>query len=237
MPVKNLKVSLSEGQITIDDGEGYVKVAPPDGADWNIDDKSSGVYCKGDDIELPKILKMAGRNHRLYISDGAKVRGRIEMSKGNGGIAYIGKNARISIHLEMRGGAGIFAIGEGSTCEGGVFFVHQRGAKIIIGDDCLLATGIVCRTYDGHSIYDRTTKEQIALAADISIGAHVWLTNGVRVAKGATIGDGCIIGQLSLVTGTTEPNSIYAGTPARLKKSNIVWSRDFSYEGIPERFR
>lgn len=235
MALTNLRPSIPFDQITIE-VVAYTKALPPEGADWIIEDQTSGVYTDGT-VELPKVVRMTGTKHRVYIGAGSSVRGKIDMSKGNGALAYFGPDTHVNIHVDMRGGAGVFAMGEGTTCESGVFFVHKRGSKILIGDDCLLAAGVVCRTYDGHSIYDRTTLEQIALAADISIGAHVWLANGVRVSKGANIGSGCIIGQMSLVTGSTDENCIYAGTPARCKRTNIVWSRDFVYEAIPERFR
>jgi maltose O-acetyltransferase len=38
----------------------------------------------------------------------------------------------------------------------------------------------------------------------------------VTVLPGVTVGSGCVIGASSLVTADTEPDCLYAGTPARL---------------------
>ncbi len=49
----------------------------------------------------------------------------------------------------------------------------------------------------------------------VRIGNNVWLGDGVAVLAGADIGDGCVIGANSVVTGTLPAGSVAVGSPAR----------------------
>jgi acetyltransferase-like isoleucine patch superfamily enzyme len=52
----------------------------------------------------------------------------------------------------------------------------------------------------------------------------VWVCPGSSVLKGTKIGEGSIVGRQSLVTGGDFPsNSLIAGTPAKVIKSNCKW--------------
>lgn len=48
------------------------------------------------------------------------------------------------------------------------------------------------------------------------IGSDVWLSSGVCVLRGVSIGDGCVIGANSVVTRDIPPYSIAVGVPARV---------------------
>lgn len=49
----------------------------------------------------------------------------------------------------------------------------------------------------------------------VKIGNNVFLGWGCCVLPGTTIGDNCIVGAYAVVSGKLEPNSVYAGNPAR----------------------
>ncbi len=49
----------------------------------------------------------------------------------------------------------------------------------------------------------------------ITIGEGVWLGAGSIVLAGVTVGSGCVIGAGSVVRRDCEPNTLYAGVPAR----------------------
>lgn len=49
----------------------------------------------------------------------------------------------------------------------------------------------------------------------VRIGDGCWIGAGVTIMPGVTIAEGCVIGATSLVLKSTEPNGLYAGTPAR----------------------
>ena len=56
------------------------------------------------------------------------------------------------------------------------------------------------------------------LIGEIKIGNNVWIGRGSIILPGSIIGDNVVIGANSLVNGNCESNSLYAGTPAILKK-------------------
>lgn len=55
----------------------------------------------------------------------------------------------------------------------------------------------------------------------IIIGKNVWIGENSRICKGVTIGDGAIIAACSVVTKDVPSNSIAAGNPAKIVKTNI----------------
>ncbi len=57
----------------------------------------------------------------------------------------------------------------------------------------------------------------------ISIGDNVWIGAGVTIVGPCVIGDGCVIGAHSFVSGEFGSNLLIAGSPAKIKKAyNLV---------------
>lgn len=54
--------------------------------------------------------------------------------------------------------------------------------------------------------------------SSVHIGNNVWIGDNVVILPGSYIGDGCIVGANSVVTGKFGNNSIIAGTPAKVLK-------------------
>lgn len=90
---------------------------------------------------------------------------------------------------------------------------------IEIGDDCLIAENVSIRTSNHGTKPGILMRLQSNPVKDTRIGKDCWLGSGVAVLAGSHIADGCVIGANSVVRGTTEPNSIYAGAPARKIKN------------------
>lgn len=117
-------------------------------------------------------------------------------------------------------------IGRDFTMEGGNIS-STEGKSIIIGDDCMFSNDVEIQNDDSHPILDKETGKRTNNAALVTIGDHVWITAHVRILKGAIIPDRSIMGNSSVVSAKfKESNSVYAGIPARLVKSNIMWERD-----------
>lgn len=104
------------------------------------------------------------------------------------------------------------SIGERTVINWCVFF--ESAARITIGRDCGIGffSQLITTT---HDVGPSTRRMGPAKSLPITIGDGTWIGVNVIVQPGVTIGEGCIIGAGSVVTGDCEPNGFYAGTPAR----------------------
>lgn len=141
-----------------------------------------------------------GDNNRLIIDDEVKLFGGAKIIlQGNG-----------SLHIKHRAG-----IRDTS-------FLSQ-GASITIGEWCMFSYGIEVRNTDSHRIFQVGSNAQINHPKDIILGNHVWIGKNATILKGVTIGHDSIIAMGSVVTKSCEPNSILAGNPAKVVKTDITW--------------
>lgn len=62
-------------------------------------------------------------------------------------------------------------------------------------------------------------KDTLIVAKEVVISNDAWLGANVVILPGVVIGASTVVGAGSVVTKSTEPFSIYAGTPAKLIKS------------------
>ena len=103
-------------------------------------------------------------------------------------------------------------------------YLHEPG-RITIGEDCLIASSTLLTVSDMHSILELDGNNRINPAEDITVGNKVWLAHEATVLKGGNIGQGCVIGYRSTVTGTIPDHSLAVGSPARVIRSGITWDR------------
>jgi acetyltransferase-like isoleucine patch superfamily enzyme len=150
-------------------------------------------------------------------------------------ITLVGRENRFSIgaHTRIRAG-GVFvvedsgsqiAIGDHTTMTSPMLICGE-GGRIEIGEDCMIAMGTCIRNSDGHAIFDTTNGLRINQAADVIIANHVWLGIRSLILKGANIGAGSIIGANSIVTGPIPAASLAVGSPARVIRQNVAWTRE-----------
>lgn len=114
-------------------------------------------------------------------------------------------------------------IGKGTTIENAQLAVAEDGSNLHIGSDCMLSSNIRIITTDSHSIVDLSTGLRTNKAADVIIEDHVWIAYNVSVNKGCHIGKNAVIAGNSVVTKDVPCNSIVAGIPAKIVKTNITW--------------
>ena len=91
-------------------------------------------------------------------------------------------------------------------------------SEITIGDDCAISENVVIRDSDNHAVEDGKP-----MSAPIDIGNHVWVGIGAIILKGVTIGDGAVVAAGAVVTRDVPPNSLVAGVPAVVKRTNVQW--------------
>lgn len=101
-------------------------------------------------------------------------------------------------------------------------FVHiSAGEKVSIGDNVLIASKVFISDIN-HGRYNGFNQDSPILppndrelsTSPVFIRDNVWIGEGVCVMPGVTIGKGCIIGALSVVTKDIPDYTIAVGTPA-----------------------
>lgn len=177
-----------------------------------------------------------GEGSLIVVGAGTTFQSALIQINGKGCKVIIGNNCRLrGLTIKVQGANSTVIIGSRTTWESGAI-LSESGNVIAIGNDCMMSNGVVLRTTDGHTIFDAASKKPINNSADLFIGHHVWLGNSSRVNKGTKIGSGTVVGQCAIASGELEANSVYAGVPARLVRSKIVWSRTQNYSDIPREF-
>ncbi|MBV5329444.1 MAG: putative colanic acid biosynthesis acetyltransferase [Chlorobium sp.] len=90
--------------------------------------------------------------------------------------------------------------------------------KIHIGEHSTVSQyGFLC-----SASRDYTDALMPLVVAPIIIGKRVWVTAGVFVGPGVSIGDGAVVAARSVVVKDVEPWDVVAGNPARVIKKRVL---------------
>lgn len=172
-------------------------------------------------------IKIEGDNNCIEINPKVRLSGTNFDIKGNNNRIIIHDNCSIhSSDFVVLSNNTTIELNKDTTCGGALFACIEENTQIIIGEDCMLAYKIELRTGDGHNVLDNNTKEKINKGKSIKIGNHVWMGTYVKILKGSVIKDNSVVALGSIVTKPfTECNCIVGGTPAKIIKRNINWTR------------
>jgi virginiamycin A acetyltransferase len=126
----------------------------------------------------------------------------------------MGKRSYISGPSFVRGG-GRFLVG--SYCN------LAENLKVFTGSDAHPLNHAAMMNFHGNSrlvedglSINLTYKELPDSTSCVEMGNDVWIGRDVSLKSGINIGDGCVIGQHSLVLDDCLPYGVYVGSPARL---------------------
>lgn len=182
-------------------------------------------------VDRGSSVAFRGIGNKVVIGEGVTLNGVQFRFSGDGGTISIGDGATVSGILAAHGSK--IAIGKGVVCNWPVDFYAHEGADIIVGDHCLFSR-VYIRSSDAHPIFDLTTGERINPASAVILGQSVWVAQDSHILKGATIGDGAIIGATSVVLSDIPSHCLAVGAPARVIRENVGWDRSIhavSYRG------
>jgi len=166
-------------------------------------------------------LKFKGQNAKVIFGKGVKLTNVTIIFSGSGGTLIIEDGCQLIGDLRIVGN-GQLKIGRKTKFNKPCWIQASNGTSITIGQNCLFAN-VRIRTSDMHSIIDLTTNTRINPDADVFIGDKVWLAENTNIYKGVSIGNGSIVGAGSIVTRNVPENSLAAGIPAKVIKSNVSW--------------
>jgi maltose O-acetyltransferase len=109
-------------------------------------------------------------------------------------------------------GSSNISIGAGTFINYGCMF--NTTAPIRIGANCDIAMGVTFVT-SSHAVGGSERRAGAKTSAPVTIGDGCWIGARATILPGVTIGAGTVVAAGAVVTKDCEPDSIYAGVPAR----------------------
>lgn len=182
------------------------------------------VICGGVPVFGSYHIEFAGTGNCLFVEDGTRL--------GNSRIRFAGSNALVILRksrhpyaLDLTSWSNTTVCFDRNTYFNGLLhLIASEGKSVVVGRDCIFSFDIWIRTADPHLVYDATSRQRINLSTSVLVGDHVWVGQGVTLLKGSVVGSGSVIGAQALIAGKKLPsNTVWAGNPARLLRSNIFW--------------
>lgn len=147
---------------------------------------------------LPSILRL--QLHRLYC--------QLRLGElGRDSVLYPGVRLTYPEHIR---------IGSNVSIAGGVTLHASSQGQITIGNRCAIAayTKIITPTHDPMVL----PVSRVGINKSVTIGEDVWIGTAAIILPGVTVGSGAIIGAGAVVSRDVPPDTIVAGTPARVVK-------------------
>lgn len=107
-------------------------------------------------------------------------------------------------------------IGEGVYI-GGMSEINAKGAKVIIGNNCDIASFVSINCADSHKkcigITEKVDRKDIIIGESVFIGSHCVIKGGVKIGHHSVVAAGTIVD-----AGEIPPYSLIFGNPMQVKK-------------------
>ncbi|MFD2925347.1 2,3,4,5-tetrahydropyridine-2,6-dicarboxylate N-acetyltransferase [Halobacillus naozhouensis] len=146
------------------------------------------------------VLESDRRNSAIPLLDTKKVNARIEPGAVIRDQVEIGDGAIIMIGASINIGS---VVGEGTMIDMNVVM----GGRATVGKDCHIGAGAVLA-----GVIEPPSAQPVVIEDEVVIGANAVVLEGVTVGKGSVVAAGAI------VTEDVAPNTVVAGTPAKVIK-------------------
>ncbi|API93736.1 2,3,4,5-tetrahydropyridine-2,6-dicarboxylate N-acetyltransferase [Virgibacillus pantothenticus] len=191
-------------------GEGLDRLSMDDSIQAFIESKSGVLFGEWDVIK--KLLEEAGDIIEDYVIENDRRNSAIPLLDLKGVNARIEPGAVIRDQVEIGDGCVIMmgatinigsVIGDGTMIDMNVVL----GGRATVGKNCHIGAGTVLA-----GVIEPPSAKPVIVEDDVVIGANVVVLEGVTIGKGAIVAAG------SIVTKDVAPNTLVAGTPARVLK-------------------
>jgi acetyltransferase-like isoleucine patch superfamily enzyme len=170
-------------------------------------------------------IEVIGNENFIRIDEGTVLPSCSIKIRGNKNVIVISGNCRISGEYLLEGFQNTIKIGSETTIEHATLSATES-KSIEIGKDCMLSNNISIQTSDSHSIISSINHKRINGPGNVVLKDHVWIAPRVNILKGITIESGSVVGIGSIVTKDIPQNCVFAGNPAKMIKSNVIWKRE-----------
>ena len=149
----------------------------------------------------------------------------------------VGREAVIGGNIIFETEQGSLTVGNRTQISGGATIICR--SDDVIGDDVIIAGGVLLYDHDSHSIDFMYRKNDVVTVvknrndginpiankdwvhvktAQIVIKDKVWIGRNAIILKGVTIGEGAVIGAGAVVTHDVPDWTVVAGNPAKVVK-------------------
>ena len=173
-------------------------------------------------------INFTGRNSTVIIHEPISLQNCSIRIGNNSNVEIFSSESNISnLYISATKNSEV-VIGKNFSCCGCTIENHdESNLKVVIGEDCMFSYGIHIRVSDGHTIYQLGNSNVINKPQNgVTIGDHVWIGMNSTILKDVTIPSNSVVGACSLINKSiTKENVIIAGTPAKIIRENINWSR------------
>ncbi len=145
--------------------------------------------------------------------------GSVLDARGDDAVIVMGDRALVSRNSILRARNGRIEIGEG--CDIGANCILATDSKLVLGDKGLVAAFCYVIAGGNHLYADPDVPimdQGFQSRGGVAIGADVWLGSHCAVMDGVTIGKGAVIGAHSLVNKDLPENMVAWGSPAKAQK-------------------
>jgi len=117
-------------------------------------------------------------------------------------------------HIEARTKQARIEIGAHTALNNNATIISE-GEGVFIGQYCLIGQSVEIYDTHFHPIDPILRKTELDSTKKTQIKDNVFIGSGVKILKGVTIGENCVIGAGSVVTKSFPDNCIIAGNPAQ----------------------
>ncbi|MCI6020059.1 MAG: hypothetical protein MRZ64_00010 [[Bacteroides] pectinophilus] len=127
----------------------------------------------------------------------------------------------------------VIEIGNNTTFVNKCRIYAGTGSKISIGHNCMFSTDILVSC-------NPVIAEITSCNNSINVNDYVWVGWGASLQQGCNINKGCIVAAQAVVENEFPANSLIAGDPAKIIRSNVTWHRnnmEYDINAVPDEYR
>ncbi|MFM5882146.1 LbetaH domain-containing protein [Methanobrevibacter gottschalkii] len=174
-------------------------------------------------------ISFKGNNNILICEPNVKIVNSNLSFMGNNSIIYLSDSKSDYVVTLVLYNDSTMYFGKNNVMYSPFNVVCQEAQNFIMGDECIIFSGVNIRTSDAHPIYDGNSKKRINFSQSVFIGDHVWIGQLTYISRGVKIGSGSIIGNTSFLPPLFEVSSnCYGfGNPFKIVNKNVFFTKDF----------